>query len=63
MILRTLYAITNAWHYRKILKKYVLEPQLQIANVIELKPEQLLQQNINALVLDFDGVLAAHGEP
>jgi hypothetical protein len=34
----------------------------KIGSVLEVNPEKLKQQGIKVLVLDFDGVLASHGE-
>lgn len=63
MILRTFYAIINAYRYRKHMREFLNNPQLQIKNITALTPAHLQQLNIEALALDFDGVLAAHGEP
>lgn len=63
MILRTFYAITHAWRYRNQLRLFMQTPQLQLANITNLSPVQMQHLGIEVLVLDFDGVLAAHGEP
>jgi HAD superfamily phosphatase (TIGR01668 family) len=46
------------WRYRKALKKYLDLPNLQLSTVNALKLDWLKQEQIQALVLDFDGVLA-----
>lgn len=63
MLLRTLYAIKESWHFRTQLKRYLLDASLQVASVRDLQLSVLRAHNIQALVLDYDGVLAAHGEP
>lgn len=62
MILRTLYAIKQTLHFKDQLKHYTKDLGLQIKIVREITPEYLQTCGVNALVLDFDGVLAAHGE-
>lgn len=63
MAFRFLYALRQAWSYRRQLKNFVQDPKLQIANICSLSQEYLFSMGIVALVLDYDGVLAAHGEP
>jgi HAD superfamily phosphatase (TIGR01668 family) len=63
IFLRAIFAIKQAWHFRAQLKRYIFDPNLQLANVREITPEYLNQRGVAALVLDYDGVLAAHGSP
>ncbi|HSX20743.1 MAG TPA: HAD family hydrolase [Gammaproteobacteria bacterium] len=63
MILRTLYAIAKTWHYRKELKRYIIDSNLQVKNICSITPAYLSALNVHAVVLDYDGVLASHGEP
>jgi predicted HAD superfamily phosphohydrolase YqeG len=62
MCKRFFYAIRMAFRYRSVLKNYRTNPTLQIANVQQLDLNRLKEQGIKVLVLDFDGVLASHGE-
>jgi HAD superfamily phosphatase (TIGR01668 family) len=50
-----------AWCHRKILRRYLNDSRLQVQTILDLKALTLKQQGIEALILDFDGVLAAHG--
>lgn len=63
MILRTIYTLKQSWRFKTQLKKYITDPTLQLKSVRDLTAEYLAAKNVQALVLDFDGVLAAHGEP
>jgi len=51
MLFRHRQALINLYHQ-----------SLSLHQVLHLSPRHLKQQGINVLVLDFDGVLAAHGE-
>lgn len=62
MILRTIYTIKQSWLFKTQLKRYIKDPTLQLKSVREITVEYLAAKNVQALVLDFDGVLAAHGE-
>lgn len=59
---RILYALSMAWRYRKCLQTYRRNAALQAANIFALDPLLLKEKGIKILILDFDGVLAAHGE-
>jgi uncharacterized protein len=59
---RIQYTISMAWKYKAVLRKYRQDKALQIKSLLELDPRQLKAQGIEALILDFDGVLASHGE-
>jgi len=63
MLSRICYALKTAWHYKARLKSYALNPKLQLAKVTDLSSAALRAQNVQALILDFDGVLASHAEP
>lgn len=63
MILRTIYTIKQSWHFKTQLKRYIHDPTLQLKSVRDISTEYLAAKNVHALVLDYDGVLAAHGEP
>jgi len=54
------FALRQTWCQRRALT--VLRTQHAIHHVCELSPHRLQQLGIEVLVLDFDGVLAAHGE-
>ncbi len=63
MTFRIFYTIKQAWHFRKKLKQYMIDPSLQLANGSAITLAYLQQRDIRGLVLDYDGVLAAHCEP
>lgn len=60
---RWLFAVKQGWIERKNLKRFLVEPAKQISHLSEITPEKLDGSNIAILVLDFDGVLAAHDAP
>lgn len=59
---RYIFALIKAYQYRASLKLYVTNSEYRIASVTDLSPVLLRKQEIQCLVLDFDGVLASHGE-
>lgn len=63
MLNRLRYTLLMAWHYRKILSHYPQDPRAHVCSVLDLEPTVLKQRGIEALILDFDGVLAPHGAP
>lgn len=63
MNLRFIYTLTAAWRLRASLRRYIYDPKLQLSTIMQLIPEELLVRGASALALDYDGVLAAHGEP
>jgi hypothetical protein len=38
----------------------VRNDNLQVASIVDIQPQQLLEQGIQSLIVDFDGVLASH---
>lgn len=62
MIRRLGYAVLKSWQYRKELVSYCFDPIYQCDTVFDLDFKTLKQDGIQAVVLDFDGVLAPHGE-
>lgn len=60
MIARLYYAGQNAWRYRKGLANYAQDSALQAKTLLAVDLDLLKQQGIQGLILDFDGVLAAH---
>jgi HAD superfamily phosphatase (TIGR01668 family) len=62
MILRTLYCLKQTWRFRIQLNRYITDHKLQLKDVRSITTTYLSAKNVKALVLDFDGVLAAHGE-
>lgn len=62
MLKRILYALSMAWRYRKMLSAYKCNSALQTSDILALNPLFLKEKGIKILILDFDGVLAAHGE-
>lgn len=63
MLSRVYYALRLCWQYRKQLHNYAINPALQLPTIVSLTPAQLAAANVKGLILDFDGVLAAHAEP
>jgi predicted HAD superfamily phosphohydrolase YqeG len=58
---RTLYALQMGWRYRhRLVEIHRNAPRRQ--NTLHLKPAQWLVDGVEVVVLDFDGVLAPHGE-
>jgi predicted HAD superfamily phosphohydrolase YqeG len=51
-----------AWRHRFMLRQYNQSAALQVEELVGLDVLDLKAQGIRVLVLDFDGVLAAHGE-
>ncbi len=62
MIIRVFYGLRMGWVHRHRLKPYRDDPNLQIETILDLKPEILKAEGIKVLALDYDGVLAPHGE-
>jgi predicted HAD superfamily phosphohydrolase YqeG len=62
MLQRFKYTLKMLWRYRAMLKAYRHDPLLHTTSVIKLNPSALKLRGIRILVLDFDGVLASHGE-
>lgn len=60
MLSRIGYSIKKCWQHRLALRGFVRKPELQLSTIYQL-PEVNLD-GVKALILDFDGVLAAHGE-
>lgn len=56
---RFLYTVKQAWQHRQCLAHICQE---SLPNITTLPLERLQQQGIKALLMDFDGVLANHGE-
>lgn len=63
MLYRIFYALRLCWHYRKQLHEYAINPALQLPTLLRLTREQLEKGGVQALILDYDGVLASHAEP
>ncbi len=62
MMQRIRYAIYNALRHKKNLYQYLVNPALRSSSVTELTPDYFNARGIKYIVLDFDGVLANHGE-
>lgn len=62
MIQRLLFAIRMGWRYRQQLTNFNKQPTLQCSTILSLEPNQLKADGVSVLALDFDGVLASHGE-
>ncbi|MDD2501927.1 MAG: hypothetical protein PHN92_14065 [Geobacter sp.] len=52
--------ITVGWRYRRELRKLVFETPVTM-RLLDKEPAKLAAEGIQALALDFDGVLASHG--
>lgn len=59
---RIFYALGKAWAYRRALGTAFGHPDCRITSVTILTASELKSRGIQHLVLDFDGVLAAHAE-
>jgi uncharacterized protein len=59
---RFIYAFRMGRRFRRELKRYTKDRNLQIETILELKPELLKSIGVRVLAVDFDGVLASHGE-
>jgi uncharacterized protein len=62
ILYRSAYALKMAWQHRKALGFYRRDPVLQRVCLRDIDPQVLSARGIQALALDFDGVLASHGE-
>ena len=58
---RLIYCIFNTFLYRKGLSKIKRGKQC-VSGVLSISPSFLDEHHIDVLVLDFDGVMASHGE-
>lgn len=61
MLSRIGYALKKCWEHRQQLRSFVKQPGLQLATIRNL-PSSTKLKGVKVLILDFDGVLAAHGE-
>lgn len=59
--MRFLYTVKQAWKYRKDIRA-MRAPQYQVMSVTEVTAERLALLGVRYLALDFDGVLAPHGD-
>jgi uncharacterized protein len=59
--MRFIYTIGQAWKYRHQIRA-MRTPQLQVQSVTEVTPARLELLGVRYLALDFDGVLAPHGD-
>jgi HAD superfamily phosphatase (TIGR01668 family) len=62
MLQRIFYTLANGWRLRDQLSQYVRDPGLQLPSLKQLSLQNLAKLDIKVLVLDYDGVLTAHGE-
>ncbi|MCK5720216.1 MAG: HAD family hydrolase [Thiomargarita sp.] len=58
---RSVFTLKSLFHYRNCLVKIVDTTSKQ-QTAVQISPTVIKQQGINILILDFDGVLSAHGE-
>jgi predicted HAD superfamily phosphohydrolase YqeG len=61
--MRWWFALKNGWTHRHLLKTFLDAPKKQIEKLQEITSEKLDENSVAVLVLDFDGVLAPHGDP
>lgn len=61
MLSRICFAIKGLWQYRRQLRRFLQAKNLSIETIADLNPEYIIDNKIGALALDFDGVLAPHG--
>ena len=62
MCFRIFYSIREGWRNRQQLRDFLQEPRLQVMQIQDIFKADLVARGVKALVLDYDGVLAAHGE-
>lgn len=62
MFNRYWFALRQGFLYRTLLRQFVVDRKKQIQHLSEITPEGLDKRGIAVLVLDFDGVLAPHGD-
>lgn len=62
MMQRMRYAIYHALKYKENLYQYLVNPTLKSWSVTQLTPDYFRSREIKYIALDFDGVLACHGE-
>lgn len=62
MIIRVFYGLRMGWRHRHNLIPYRHDPDLQAETILHINPKALKEEGIKVLAVDFDGVLAAHGE-
>lgn len=63
MLSRIRYTVSVGMRNRKKLRNFLLDPNLQLRTITDLRLADLERLGIQILVLDFDGVLAPHAEP
>lgn len=61
-MIRIFYALKEGLRCRWKIRAVARSPESTLRNITELTPDRLKHMGITHLVLDFDGVLAAHGE-
>ncbi len=59
---RFFYALKKAWALRRVLAEWSQDPRCLLSELRILSPEWLRQKNVRILALDFDGVMASHGQ-
>ncbi|MCF6807908.1 HAD family hydrolase [Thiotrichales bacterium 19S9-12] len=62
MLERIIYTLKQIKHYKKDLRTLINDPLYSVNQVFQIDLIQLKENGITTIVLDFDGVLAAHGE-
>lgn len=60
---RSIYTLRQAWTYRRALRSAMKESRLNKKNITKWRAEDFRAMKLKVLIFDFDGVLAAHGEP
>lgn len=60
--MRYLFTLIQAWKHQLQLQDYACQNEKQLTSVTALTPDLLATLGCEVLVLDFDGVLASHGE-
>ncbi|MCF6767863.1 HAD family hydrolase [Thiotrichales bacterium 19S11-10] len=62
MLERIIYTLKQIKHYKKDLRALISDPLYGVDQVFQIDLIRLKANGITTVVLDFDGVLAAHGE-
>ena len=63
IIFRILYALRQGFRYRFELRQFLHDNHKHVSSVIQFDLQQSRAQGVQGIILDFDGVLAAHAEP
>jgi len=61
MLHRVLYTIVHCWKFRAALSQFIQQDSLKAATIFDIDMPAMQAQGVRGLIVDFDGVLNAHG--